>query len=325
MEADFILPEDWGFKRDNALPDAYRGFVLRGAKVITATGIAGNIIIQTFEQPLFTIRFKQLAFVKNVSVIFWQRATRLVSFLSLKNTIHYNITGAGVLKLKEGQVSLMHTGNTTFTARYEKDKIYQTLEIDWAEEIIREGIPFFPLLTPFPDLNTNRSYFIGKTAHEARADLLGVAKEILKSPYDTAFSGLLFQNKARDYFFFIMIAIGRIPASTLKLTPDDWKEIEAIALLLRTHPDQKFPIVQLAAKAHMNTMKFKQAFKEKYDAGPFEYQMGQRMQEALEILKEGRMSPKEVAAHIGYKGISSFTTKFREYHGFPPGKVINNS
>lgn len=322
MDADFILPDGWGFQQDNALPDSYRGFVLRGAKVMTAAGETGNIIVQTFEQPLFTIRFKQLAFFQNVSIIFWQRASKLISFLSLKNTIHYNIKGSGLLRLKEGQFSLLHTGNTTFVARYEKDKVYQSLEVDWAEELIREGIPFFPLLTPFPNLSSKKCFFIGQAAQEARADLLGVANEILKSPYDRALSGLLFQNKARDYFFFIMVAIGRIPASTLHLTLDDWNNIEAIALLLRTHPDEKFPIVQLAATAHMNTMKFKQAFKKKYDCGPFEYQMEQRMQEALEILQQGLMSIKEVAAHIGYKGPSSFTTKFREHFGYPPSKVI---
>jgi len=324
MDAEFTLPEDWRFKRENALPETYRGIVLRGAKVITATGEKGNIIIQTFEQPLFTIRFKQLAFIKNVTVIFQQGAARLISFLSLKNNIHYNIAGIGVLKLKEGQFSLLHSNSSFFTARYEKNKIYQSLEIDWAEEIIKEGIPFFPLLAPPLEFTSSKSFFIGKPSHEARADLLGVASEILKSPYDEAFSGLLFQNKARDYFFFIMVAIGRIPASNLNLTPDEWKKIEAIAILLKTNPDKKYPIVQLAAKAQMNTMKFKQAFKEKYDSGPFEYQMAQRMQEALEILQEGSMNAKEVAAYIGYKGLSSFITKFREYHGYPPGKVIKN-
>lgn len=325
MDIDFTLPEDWRFKRENMLPAAYRGFVLRGAQVITATGETGNIIIQTFEQPLFTIRFRQLAFFKNVTIIFQQKATRLISFLSVKNNIHYSIAGLGVLKLKEGQFSLLHTNNTSFSARYEKNKIYQSLEINWAEEIIKEGIPFFPLLAPPLDFTANKSFFIGKPVHEAPANVLGVANEMLKSPYDEAFSGLLFQNKARDYFFFIMVAIGRIPAATLHLTADEWKRIEAIAILLKTNPDKKFPIVQLAAKAQMNSMKFKQAFKEKYDSGPFEYQMAQRMQEALDLLQEGSMNAKEVAAYIGYKGLSSFITKFREYHGYPPGKVIKHS
>ncbi len=324
MDAYFILPEEWEFEREFALPAAYRGAVLRGAQVISATGATGNIIIQIFEQPLFTIRFIQLAFLKNAKVIFRQRAARLVSFLSLKNNIHYNITGIGTLKLKEGQCSLLYNSSAPIIAWYEKNTFYQSLAIDWAEEIIKEGLPVFPLLAPLLDFSGKKAFFIGKPVLEARADLLGVTNDILKSPYDTMLSGLLFQNKVRDYFFFIMVAVGKIQASTLKLTKEEWKKIEAIALLLRAHPDKKFPIVQLAAKAQMNTMKFKQAFKEKYDAGPFEYQMAQRMQEALEILQEGRMNAKEVAAYIGYKGISSFITKFREYHGYPPGKVKPN-
>jgi AraC-like DNA-binding protein len=324
MEAEFTLPDKEKFEIEYALPQAYRGRILRGANVITAIGETGSVIIQTYAQPLFTIRYKQVVFFQNVTLFFHQKVSRLYSFLALKSTHHYHLQNLGAVKLKEGQFSVLQNAQASFSTKYEKNENYHSLEIDWAEEIIKEGLPFFPLtgtlLNKAPFVNS----FIGGSAHHAGSDLLGLANEILRSPYDAAISALLFDYKVREYYLLIMVMIGKVPASGLHLTQEQWAKIDEIAQMLKDNPDKRFPISKLAGRAQMNTMKFKQAFKEKYHSGAFEFQMAQRMQEALEILQDGSMNTKQVAAYIGYKGLGSFITKFREYHGFPPGKVQKN-
>ncbi|MBA2249799.1 MAG: helix-turn-helix transcriptional regulator [Chitinophagaceae bacterium] len=323
MEPEFNLPEHWAFKLAYTLPQEYRGRVLRGAKVITATGESGSIIIQTFEHPLFTIRFKFIELFRSIKIPFSHNKGRLVSFLAIKNNIHYKISGLGLLKLSAGQFSLLHCKAKSFVASYEKNIIYHSLEINWSPEIVKENAPFFQLLEPVLDPHrVNKHFFLGNRAHTANNKIIDVANEILKSPYDEANSALMFQHKAREYFFLICVAIGRIPAAGLHLTDEEWKKIEAIAERLRNQPDKKFPIAGLAAESQMNTTKLKDGFKDKFDSGMFEYQMAWRMKEAMRLLEETTMNPKEISAKIGYKGLSSFITKFREYYGYPPGKVI---
>jgi AraC-like DNA-binding protein len=323
MEPEFNIPEHWAFKLAYTLPQGYRGRVLRGAKVITATGESGCIIIQTFEHPLFTIRFKFIELFRSIKISFTHSTGSLVSFLAIKNNIHYKISGLGVLKLSAGQFSLLHCNEQSFVASYEKNIIYHSLEINWSAAIVKENAPFFQLLEPVLEPHkANKNFFLGNPAHTANNKIIDVANEILKSPYDEASSGLMFQHKAREYFFLICVAIGRIPAAGLHLTDQEWKKIDEIAERLRNHPDKKFPIAGLAAESQMNTTKLKEGFKERYDSGMFEYQMEWRMNEAMRLLEETDMPLKEISAKIGYKGLSSFTTKFREYFGYPPGKVI---
>jgi AraC-like DNA-binding protein len=241
----------------------------------------------------------------------------------MKNNIHYMIRGIGLLNLSAGQFSLLHCNEQSFVASYEKNIIYHSLEINWSAAIVKENAPFFQLLEPVLEPHkANKNFFLGNPAHTANNKIIDVANEILKSPYDEASSGLMFQHKAREYFFLICVAIGRIPAAGLHLTDQEWKKIDEIAERLRNHPDKKFPIAGLAAESQMNTTKLKEGFKERYDSGMFEYQMEWRMNEAMRLLEETDMPLKEISAKIGYKGLSSFTTKFREYFGYPPGKVI---
>lgn len=321
MEPEFILPEHEQFTIAYALPAAYRGRVLRGASVVTASGPSGTIVVQTYRQPLYTIRLKEFTFLQNITLLFTQTTTRIFAALALKNNIRYSLQGIGVLTLKEGQFTVLQQSDGNFSGVYEKDKTYRSLEIDWAEEIVRESIDLFPKLTQLLYQHNPLPAFIGRPAYTANADLLGVANDIVHPPYATMITGMMFDYKIREFYLLISVAIGRVPALKVKLTPEQEVLIDEIAQMLRSGKNKKYPIAQLATTATMNTMKFKQAFKERYDSPPFEYQMTHRMQEAYDILKEGSMNINEVARYIGYKGATSFTTKFREYFGFPPSKI----
>lgn len=322
MDADFILPKDWEFKKVAALPDAYRGFVLRGARVVTATGEIGTIIMQTYEQPLFTIRFKVIEFFRSVKIPFKHKEAQLVSFFSLKGNLHYKINGLGLLKLNAGQFSLLHCREQSFVASYTRNEVYQSLEINWSRAIAEENRPFFSILEPLlrPE-RIPKTMFLGKPALNADSKLSALALEILKSPYDETVTELLFQHKVREYFILVLVAAGKIPAAALKLTDEEWKRIDAIAVLLKKEHAKKFPVVKLAVTAQMNTTKLKKAFSEKYGSGIFEFQLEYRMKEAMRLLRETNMPMKEIRIELGYKGLSSFITKFHEYHGITPGKV----
>lgn len=321
MDLPLILSDKEQFAITDVLPTTYRGYILRGANVVSATGESGNLIIQSFEQPLFTIRFKEFAFFRNVTLLFKQNADRALSFLALKNNINYHLKSIGSLRIKEGHYSILRSTDESFNADYEKDKTYQTLEIDWASEIARETVNTFPQLQHRLTLDTFKNAFVDKPFYPAAADVLTVVHEILHSPYASSVSSSLFEHKIREYFILLLVGIDRIPAVASNISEEQLKALEEIAALFRKYPNRKFPIAQMATKAGMNTMKFKQSFKATFNSPPFEYQMSLRMQEALELLQAGRMSIKQVAAHIGYRGPSSFTTKFREHFGFPPSKV----
>jgi AraC-like DNA-binding protein len=325
MQPHFHLPGQKGFALSPTLPEAYKGMVLRGGNALTATGALGQMILQALEQESFSIRFNLFEFVRPVKIPAHQPAATLVSLLALKNNIHYTIKGLGTLHLRQGQFALLHCREHTLTARFDADKTYQSLEIEWSEEILRQALPYFDLLQPvFSPQSGTKSFYLAPPARLAGPRALALVQDVLKSPYNATISQLFFEHKVREYLLLLLVEAGKKAPSQIHLTQEEWEKVEAVAELVIREPAKKFPIVDLAANAQMNTLKLKMAFKEKFGQGIFEYQLAARMNEALRLLQETDLKTKAIAGMVGYRLTTSFITKFQEYFGYPPSQVVKN-
>lgn len=74
----------------------------------------------------------------------------------------------------------------------------------------------------------------------------------------------------------------------------------------------------LARRAGMSRSVFARRFAEAVGAAPVEYLLGWRMARAKDALVRGRDSLEEIAARIGYRSASAFSTAFRQRVGCPP-------
>jgi AraC-like DNA-binding protein len=325
MQPDFKLPGQEHTRISPMLPEAYRGLALRGGEVAAAAGDWGQMIIQALPKPSFSIQFNLFEFVRPMIVAGHQAASTLVSVLALKNNIQYTINGLGTLRLRQGQFALLHCREHSLTARFDGGKEYQTLEIGWSEDILRQALPYFNLLqrvfSPPPGVN---SFYLVPPGRSVGPDALSIAQDVLKSPYNATLSQLFFEHKVREYLLLLLLEAGKMPAPHIRLTKGEWEKVEAVAAKITSEPDKKFPIVDLAADAHMNTLKLKTAFKEKFGQGIFEYQLAARMNEALRLLRETDLKTKVIAGLVGYELTTSFITKFREYFGYAPSEVAKN-
>src|ERR1700739_2157129 len=182
MQPKLHLPGQKGFAQSPALPEAYKGLVLRGGNVVTATGALGRMILQTFEQASFSIRFNLFEFVRPVKIPAHQSAATLVSLLALKNNIYYTIKGLGTLHLRQGQFALLHCREHALTARFDRGKTYQSLEIQWSEDILRQALPYFDLLQPvFSPLSGTKSFYLAPPGRLAGPKALALVQDVLKS------------------------------------------------------------------------------------------------------------------------------------------------
>lgn len=77
-------------------------------------------------------------------------------------------------------------------------------------------------------------------------------------------------------------------------------------------------IPALARTVGTNTSKLKRGFKFLYGMTVFEFGHSHRMDHALNLLTQGRLSVNEVASAVGYQHQTSFTASFREHFGFAP-------
>jgi AraC-like DNA-binding protein len=322
MHPDFDHRKNLGFKLLASLTPGYKGFILPGAEAGSAEGKFGKFLYQNIITPEFQIRFQAFDLLEPQGIPSRQEKAFLVALLPLRNTIQYFIKGLGQFELKQGQFALLHTPEQDAFSRFEKTGSYQSLEIAWSEKMAKQVLPHFSLLKPlFSGKEKTRPFYLHQPGQLAGTRTLDIARAILKSPYDNTVSLLYFKYKAQEYLLSILTEADKGPGIKTQLTDDEHENILSISDKLTNHINQHFPISRLAKETRMNETKLKQAFKEIFGMGIFEYQLEARMKEAHRLLIETDLSTKAIASLVGYELGTSFITKFREYFGYAPSEL----
>jgi AraC-like DNA-binding protein len=75
----------------------------------------------------------------------------------------------------------------------------------------------------------------------------------------------------------------------------------------------------LARDAHMSAGHLSRQFRAAYGESPYSYLMTRRIERAMALLRRGDMSVTEVCFEVGCQSLGTFTTRFTELVGMPPG------
>jgi len=78
----------------------------------------------------------------------------------------------------------------------------------------------------------------------------------------------------------------------------------------------------MAKKANMSLSKFKKLFKQLFGKSPYQYHLEYKMEKAMNLLKNEKLSVTEVGYALGYKNLSNFTKAFVKQHGMRPSEVF---
>jgi AraC-like DNA-binding protein len=75
----------------------------------------------------------------------------------------------------------------------------------------------------------------------------------------------------------------------------------------------------LAQGVHMSAGHLSREFKRAYGESPYSYLMTRRIERAMALLRRGDMSVTQVCFDVGCASLGTFTTRFTELVGMPPG------
>lgn len=90
---------------------------------------------------------------------------------------------------------------------------------------------------------------------------------------------------------------------------------------LLQHANQPPSLTELSKIAGINEFKLKKGFKEVFNDTVFGYLNDYRMQQAMNQLRTGSSSIKDVADNLGYSSVQHFSNAFRKKFGVSPGKL----
>jgi AraC-like DNA-binding protein len=75
----------------------------------------------------------------------------------------------------------------------------------------------------------------------------------------------------------------------------------------------------LARGVHMSAGHLSREFKRAYGEPPYAYLMTRRIERAMALLRRGDLSVTEVCFEVGCQSLGTFSTRFTELVGMPPG------
>jgi AraC-like DNA-binding protein len=82
---------------------------------------------------------------------------------------------------------------------------------------------------------------------------------------------------------------------------------------------QPLDVEALARDAHMSAGHLSRQFRLAYGESPYSYLMTRRVERAMALLRRGDLSVTEVCFEVGSASLGTFTTRFTELVGMPPG------
>lgn len=98
----------------------------------------------------------------------------------------------------------------------------------------------------------------------------------------------------------------------------DWEVVNKARAIILEDLKKHYTIRELARRLYVNEFKLKTSFRQAFGIGIFQYLLHARMEMAKDLLLEGDLPMKRIAADVGYKNTGSFIKSFRKYFGCTP-------
>ena len=87
---------------------------------------------------------------------------------------------------------------------------------------------------------------------------------------------------------------------------------------VQAHLGNPLALVDLARMAGLSPHYFLLAFRKSFGVTPHQYVLGERIREAMRLLRRDQLSISEVALSVGFADQSHFTATFRRFAGTTP-------
>ena len=116
---------------------------------------------------------------------------------------------------------------------------------------------------------------------------------------------------------------GTIPRVTGRPTDeqrrDDLVRLRRVRDRIDREYAQPLDVEALARGVHMSAGHLSRQFRQAYGEAPYRYLMTRRIERAMALLRRGDLSVTEVCSAVGCSSLGTFTSRFTELVGMPPG------
>jgi AraC-like DNA-binding protein len=302
-------------------PQDYSGPILPGGKFFSGVTDYGQVTIQELTGENYSLRYQIFHFFQKISLQAESARQGLHTRFMLKNNIQHSLKGIGKIHLREGQFATVLSSLANCISRFEKDTIYQSLDIFYSPSLLQHLAGFFPELEIIIAMQPDHPILLAN-ARRIIPSMKDVIREILECSFDKETSQFYFDLKIREILFLMLNDTYYGHSSRLKLSAFETARIqEARNILLKDITKKPITIPELAKRVNINEFKLKKGFRELFGTSIFECLLEARMEKARELLLTTDKPIKAICSESGYPRITNFITAFRRKYGYTPGSL----
>lgn len=187
------------------------------------------------------------------------------------------------------------------------------IDIDVANEHIKELIPDFDLIGMYESLEKSKGYSLFR-ANEKINHVIGelyCVDERIKEPY--------FKLKCLELLLFVFIA-RESKIESISLSKKQVIMVENVRKDLTSNLENRITIDQLADKYGVSKTTLKNCFKEVYGKPIFKWRKEYKLDYACRLIEEGELNISQISDKVGYTSHSKFSQAFKEYVGCTPSE-----
>lgn len=187
------------------------------------------------------------------------------------------------------------------------------IDVDMANDIIKEHIPNFDLIALYETLEEAQGYVLIR-ANEKIDHVIGELYSI-----DERIKESYFKLKCLELLLFFSIANLK-KSENITLSKSQAKIVENVKNDLTDNLESPITIDQLAQKYDISKTALKNCFKEVYGKPIIKWRKEYKLDYACRLIKEDEFTITEISRMVGYSSPSKFTQAFKDYIGCTPSE-----
>lgn len=187
------------------------------------------------------------------------------------------------------------------------------IDVDVANEYIKEYIPNFDLIEFYESLEKNKGYVLLRSNQKI--------DHVIGELYcvDERIKGSYFKLKCLELLLFFSITNFR-NVESLSLSKKQVEIVEMVKEDLIADLESKITLDQLAGKYGISKTTLKNCFKEVYGKPILRWRKEYKLDYACRLIEEGSYSISDISKMVGYSSPSKFSKAFKDYVGCTPSE-----
>jgi AraC family transcriptional regulator, transcriptional activator of the genes for pyochelin and ferripyochelin receptors len=322
MDLHLISPSHGPVEMRTDIPHSMLDLIVPGSEALYAEGSFGKLLFQEIKAEQFTILYNVYRVEDDVSMQYTLNQPAMQTHVVMKGNLRYNVNGTEEIQAKEGQYAIIYAQSVEATIFLEKGNEYRTFNTYYSMDLLQQLFPFFPLLhEQLNRTNNGRGDAVFQHQGWCTIQVLDIINNLLTCPYQEAMRRFYFDNKMKELLFLLLIQKYSSAALQTRLTRGDKAAIHEARNIIEAGIGKHITIGKISQQVGMNEFRLKNAFKQVFGIGMFEYMLQARMQRARLLLLETDKPIKEIAMLAGYTSIQNFQTAFKKYFNATPASL----